>query len=164
MELSSFLRLLIELHPDDVFIWMTNPMLGSFWHFFRAALVWMLLAPAAFSMWDESRSEQIPNDIQSPKKNEPVSSSDQTVEDGKKQDVSVGFLLLIGLGIVAVTFAVMVVMWGSQVRRIARKRVSRQTLGDPLWYLKPKKTYPKPEKTDSEAQTPNPENRDVEST
>ncbi|MCH7687655.1 MAG: hypothetical protein IH899_13395 [Planctomycetes bacterium] len=115
-------------------------------------------------MWEESQSEQISSEVQSPKKNEPVSSSDQNVQARHKRDVSVGFLLLIILGIVSVTFAVMVVLWGSQVRRIARNRVSKQTLGDPLWYLKPKKTQATPEKTDSETHTPNPEDRNLEST
>jgi hypothetical protein len=143
---------------------MTNPMLSFFSHVFRAALIWMLLSATAFPMWEESQSEHISSEVQSPRISEPVSSSDQNIQARRKRDVSVGFLLLIILGIISVTFAVMVILWGFQVRRIARNRVSKRTLEDPLWYLKPNKSQETLEKTDSKTQTPNPGNNNLEST
>jgi hypothetical protein len=139
-------------------------MLNCFSHFFRVALVWVLLAATAFPMWEESQSKQISSEVQSPKKTEVLNSSDRKIQARQERDVSIGFYLLIIMGIAGVTFAIMVVMWGSHVRRITRKRVSKQTLVDPLWYLKSNKTQETPKKMDSETQTPNPDNRNLEST
>lgn len=140
---------------------MTNSMLRIVPHVFNAAFVWILLVASAFPMWEESEIEQNAPAVRSPKNTETVNSSDQKVHSRGQRDVSIGFLLLLIIGIVGVTFAIMVVMWGSQVRRIARNRVSRPTLVDPLWYLKPKKRRVAPERTDSEAS--NPENSKDES-
>jgi hypothetical protein len=142
---------------------MTNPMIRFVLQFFQAVVVWLLMAAVAYPMWEESQSEQIPREVQSPKKNEPVSPSVQNVKARQKRDVSIGFLLLAVIGIVAATFAVMVVMWGSQVRRIVRKQISKRTPEDPLWYLKPNKTQETQEKMDSETPTPNLRNNDLES-
>ena len=143
---------------------MTNSMLKLFSHFFRVAFVWMLLTAAAFPMWEKSQSEQISSEVQVPKKTEVVNSSDRKVQARKKRDVSVGFYLLVIVGMVGVTFAIMVVLWGSQVRRITRNRISKRTLVDPLWYLRSNKTQETPEKMDSETQTSDPENKNLEST
>ena len=124
----------------------------------------MLLAAAAFSMSEESQPEQISGEVQAPKNTDVVNSSDQKVQVRQKRDVSVGFYLLAIMGIAGVTFAIMVVLWGSQVRRITRNRISKRTLVDPLWYLRSNKTQETPEKMDSETQTSDPENKNLEST
>ena len=133
---------------------MTNSMLRIVPHFFKAALVWIILLNSAFPMWEASQIEQSASEVQSPQKTEEVSSSDQNVRARQKRDVSVGFSLLFIIGMVGVTFAVMVVLWGFQMRRIARNRVSRPTLTDPLWFLKPKKRRAVSQRTDSEASDP----------
>ena len=120
-------------------------------HVFKAAVLWIVLLNTASPMQEENQREQDTPEIQIPKENEAVNTKDQKQ---KERDVSIGFSLLFLIGMTAVTLAVMVVLWGFHMRRVARKRVSRPTREDPLWFLKPKKRRAASQRSDSEASNP----------
>lgn len=60
-------------------------------------------------------------------------------EEHKKQLVTVGMLLLVGVSLIGMILIGMTIAWGGRLRRIARKPLPPQSPVDELWYLKAKK-------------------------
>lgn len=60
-------------------------------------------------------------------------------EEHKKQVVTVGMLVLVGVVLIGLMLIGMTIAWGSRVRKIARKPLPSQSPVDDLWYLKAKK-------------------------
>lgn len=90
---------------------------------------------------EETSSESASTKQDAPsEKNETTGKKPLTPEqrEDRKQMLPVIWLLLIGVAILGGILILLVILFGSRVRRIARKPLPAAPLRDPLWYLKPK--------------------------
>lgn len=60
-------------------------------------------------------------------------------EKQKKQAVTAGMLLLVGVVLIGLVLIGMTIAWGGRLRRMARKPLPQPKPVDELWYLKAKK-------------------------
>jgi len=72
----------------------------------------------------------------------PAGPSPQRIPAANEQQrrvVTAGMLLLVGIAFVGLLLVGLTIVWGSRVRRLARRPLPEQSPVDELWYLKPKK-------------------------
>lgn len=62
--------------------------------------------------------------------------------DNPTQTLTIAMYLLIALTVGTVSLMLVLMLWGSRVRREARKPLPATKPNDPLWYLKTKKKAP----------------------
>lgn len=60
-------------------------------------------------------------------------------DERQRRVVTAGMLLLVGIAFVGLLLVGLTIIWGSRVRRLARRPLPEQSPVDDLWYLKPSK-------------------------
>lgn len=65
--------------------------------------------------------------------------TDSAERDKKERAATVAVYLLVLVILVGVGLLALVVLWGHRVRRLTRKPTRSLSLGDELWYLRPKR-------------------------
>jgi hypothetical protein len=134
----------------------------------RAPLVMIFLLVLLFSQptaataqrgWFALQSSEIPASNNSSDRNGSNAATSPDANEKRKQQVkaTAAVYLLMLVVIVCVSLLILVVLWGRRIRRLVRKPSKHVSLGDELWYLRPKKnqlTSERPSTTAADGQTP----------
>jgi len=109
-------------------------------------LILLLSRPAAATVQRDGlalQTPEIPASIDSSDRNVANAATNAGASEKKKQQVATVAVYLLALVVfICVALLIVVLLWGRRVRQLMRKPSKSASLGDELWYLKPKKNQP----------------------